>query len=138
LPLPKPVEKETILIRSRAARSTLTGVAGSRLEQLTQNISAIAAPKSLKNLHPLVKQTAEISELCQVDEVGFIVAEDLRFKHIRVLRKSLHRALRLLDGMVKELLACYFEVLLNQVGFKVDNVNVKLSVPKWLIKKRCF
>jgi hypothetical protein len=78
-----------------------------------QNFPPIVVAKSLRNPHPFVSQSAQILELCEPNHVGILETTDKRCLDIRVSRKSLRRALRILDALIKGLLARGFEVEQN-------------------------
>ena len=75
-----------------------------------QNFPPIVVAKSLRNPHPFVSQSAEILELCQPNDLGILEPMNNKCLNIRVSRKSLRRALRIMDALLKGLLERGFEV----------------------------
>ncbi len=122
VPLPNRSSEEIIEICPNPSNQ-LTSAADSKLLQqieCKQNFPPIVVAKSLRNPHQFVSQSADILELCQPNDVGILEPQDKRGLDIRVSRKSLRRALRILDALIKGLLERGFEVDQGDDSVKVQ------------------
>lgn len=129
-PLPKRSSNEIIEISPYAANQ-LTGEAETELAQkidAEKKCPPIVVPKSLRNPHPFIQQSQEILELCQPNDVGIIEPKDKNCLDIRVSKKSLPRALRIINALINALLERGFEVLQEDGSLKVEIENEYLGI----------
>lgn len=114
-PLPKRSLDEIIEITPNVANQ-LNAMAGTGVAEQIQNekkLPSIVVPKSLRSPHPFVSQSAELLELCQPNHIGILEPKDKRCLDIRVSKKALRRALRIMDGLIKGLIDRGFDVSLE-------------------------
>jgi hypothetical protein len=97
IPLP-PGKEELIEINANPFRRTDLKT---RPEK-RQNIPVIV-PKTLRNPHPLVKDSAEKLELCEPNNLGILKPPDKNCLEIRVSKKTLRRALRIMNALITAL-----------------------------------
>lgn len=65
--------------------------------------SSIVVSKKLGRAHLLVKQSTEVLKNCKPDPIGILGASDKACLDIKVSRKSLSRALRIMEALIKAL-----------------------------------
>ena len=129
-PLPKRSSNEIIEINP----NTWNQVTGTTNFELAQKIEAekkyppIIVPKALRNPHPFIQQSQQILELCQPNDVGIIEPKDKNCLDIRVSKKSLPRALRILNALINALLERGFEVFQEDGSLKVEIENEYLGI----------
>lgn len=80
----------------------------------------IVVAKSLRKPHPLVSQSCEILEMSQLNDIGILEPTDKMHLNIRVSRKSLRRALRIMDALLKGLLRRGFKVYQEECSVQVQ------------------
>jgi hypothetical protein len=105
IPLANASSEKTITINpspSYPLRSDADSDCSQNLES-DQNIPPIIVSKSLRDPHPLVSQSKEIIELCKPDDDGILVPKNKKCLDIRVSEKTLSRALRIFDALIKGL-----------------------------------
>ena len=130
LPLPKRSSEEIIEICPNISNQMM----GAANSELTQKIEAekkyppIVVPKALRSPHPFVQQSQEILELCQPNDVGIIEPKDKNCLDIRVSKKSLPRALRIMNALINALLERGFEVFQEDGSLKVEIENEYLGI----------
>lgn len=129
-PLPRRSSNEIIEICPYAANQ-LTGEADAELAQkidAEKKCPPIVVPKSLRNPHPFIQQSQEILELCQPNDVGIIEPKDKNCLDIRVAKKSLPRAFRIMNALINALLERGFEVFQEDGSLKVEIENEHLGI----------
>ncbi len=121
VPLPDP-SKETV-IEIRPNPSNHVGSASdpilSEYAELVQKSPPIVIAKSLRSPHPLVRQASLALELCRPNDVGILEPADKDCLNIRVSEKSLRRALRIMDALIKGLQERSFDVFQDDESTKV-------------------
>ena len=65
--------------------------------------SPVIVSKKLGRAHPLVKQSTEILKNCKPDATGILKSPGKNCLDINVSRKSLSRALRIMEALIKAL-----------------------------------
>ena len=124
---------------SRADSKSLRQIEGG------QNFQPIIVAKSLRIPHLFVTQSAEILELCQPNYIGILEPKNKRCLDIHVSIKSLRRALRIMDALIKGLLERKFEVSLDDnlvkvklygecLGFGISEIIVSKEIPPTNLK----
>ena len=122
VPLPNQSSNEIIEISPNLSNQFGTTMDSKILHQIEceQEFPPIVVAKSLRNPHPFVSQSAEILELCQPDDAGILEPTDKMCLDIRVSKKSLRRALRIVDALLKGLVERGFEVSQEDGSVKVQ------------------
>ncbi len=88
----------------------------------------IIVAEELRNPHPLVKQSADILKTIQPDATGIIIPAKENCLDIRVSKKSLRRALLIMDALVKSLEKRGFEVRLSKQSTEVKILDTVLGI----------
>jgi len=128
-PLPNRSLDKIIEITPNVANQ-LSAMAGTDMAEQIENekkLPSIVVPKSLRSPHPFVSQSAELLELCQPNDIGILEPKDKRCLDIRVSKKTLRRALRIMDALIKGLLDRGFDVSLED-GRASVRVNSEVLV----------
>ena len=129
-PLLKKSSNEIIEISPNPSNQ-FAGESNSRLQQKLESdkkYPPIVVPKTLRNPHPFIQQSKEILELCQPNEIGIIEPKNKNCFDIRVSKKSLARALRIMNALIKALLERGFEIFQEEGALKVEIDNEQLGV----------
>jgi len=112
IPLPKTSSETTITITPSPVNPFGSEAHSGNLQQAesVQTFPPIVVAKSLRDPHPLVSRSREILELCKPDDDGILVPKDKKCLDIRVSEKTLSRALRIFDALIKGLIERGFAV----------------------------
>jgi hypothetical protein len=106
-PLPKKEIDGSIEIRANPFHDLSPGereIAVREASRKKQREERIVVPETLKNPHPLVKQSAEILKSSEPNIIGIIEPSNREdCLHIWVTKKNLSRALCIMDSLVKAL-----------------------------------
>jgi hypothetical protein len=88
-----------------------------RLEQENQPANTITVAETLHNAHPLVRYTRQVLEKDKPDDYGMLSwSWNQRCMNVRVSKTSLHRALRIMDALLKALEARGYSVEVSKEG----------------------
>jgi len=115
-PLPNRASNDTIDITPNTANQ-FDSVPDPKFSQAiaeSANHPPIVAAKMLRNPHPIVAQSADILELCKPNSDGLLVTKRKRCLDIRVSERSLRRALRIMDAIIKGLETRGYDVRLKE------------------------
>ena len=129
-PLPKQSSNEIIAISPNPSNQ-LAGEFDSRLQQKLEaekKAPPIIVPKTLRNPHPFIQQSKQILELCQPNDIGIIEPKDKNCLDIRVSKKSMARAFRIMNTLIKALLEREFLIFQEDGALKVEIDNERLGV----------
>jgi hypothetical protein len=98
----------------------------------------IIVAEELKNPHPLVKQSGDILKTIQPDATGIIIPAKENCLDIRVSKKSLRRALLIMDALVKSLEKRGFEVRLSKQSTEVKILDtfLDITISEELVRER--
>jgi hypothetical protein len=139
-PLPNRNSNELIEIRSIPSTDQNSELPDklSRQIQYANNHRPIVVPKALHNPHPLVKQSAEILEICQPNHVGILEPKSNSCLDIRVSKNSLRRALRIMHALIMALFERGFEVYLvkGETKAKVLEEDLRFGISEELATKK--
>jgi hypothetical protein len=89
--------------------------------------STIIVSKKLGKAHPLVKQSTEILKNCKPDPIGILRAPGRGCLDIKVSRKSLSRALRIMEALIKALEKRGGSVSISEGSTRVSILDVRLG-----------
>lgn len=139
-PLPKKPSNEFIEIRPNPSNQ-LSAVADSEILQRIdsdKNYPPIVIPKSLRTPHPLIQKSRQILELCPTNDSGILIATDKQSLDIQVSRKSLLRALRILDALIKGLIDRGYEVGQNDglIRVQIHGELLEFGISEEVITKK--
>jgi len=98
IPLPSGKREEMIEINANQFRTT-----NAKITKAKQQRIQVVVPKTLRSPHPLVKDAVEKMELCEPNSIGILEPPGKNCLDIRVSRKTLRRALRIMDALIKAL-----------------------------------
>jgi hypothetical protein len=94
-----------------------------------QRKERIVVPETLRNSHPLVKQSAEVLKSSEPNINGIIEPSNREdCLHIWVTKKNLSRALRIMDSLVKALEDGGYQVSLAAKATQVAISDISLSI----------
>lgn len=136
IPLPRKDVDEMIEIRAnplhRSESESIERVAPKDPEE------RIVVAEELRNPHPLVKQSADILKTMQPDATGLIIPGQENCLDIRVSKKSLRRALLIMDALVKSLEKRGYEVQISKKSTEVKILDTVLgiTISEQLVRKR--
>jgi hypothetical protein len=107
----------------------------SRLIELEKNSPPIVVQESLRNPHPLIKESAEILETCKPDEIGILRTRKAACLDIHVSQKTLRRALRIMNALINGLLERGFEVVKEDDGIwtRIYGENVGFGISEEIV-----
>jgi hypothetical protein len=89
--------------------------------------SSIVVSKKLGRAHPLVKQSTEVLKNCKPDPIGILGASGKACLDIKVSRKSLSRALRIMEALIKALEKRGGSVFISEGSTLVSILDVRLG-----------
>jgi len=89
--------------------------------------STIIVSKKLGKAHPLVKQSTEILKNCKPDPIGILRAPGRGCLNIKVSRKSLSRALRIMEALIRALDKRGGSVSISEGSTRVSILDVRLG-----------
>jgi hypothetical protein len=126
-PLPRKDIDQTIEIPS----NPLDGCNSELKEEMSlmkNRSNPIVVSDSLRNPHPLIKQSAQILNSCEPDNLGIVVAHSKEnCLDIRVSKKNLSRSLRIMDALIKALESHGYEVSISKKSTDLKIYDVSLS-----------
>jgi hypothetical protein len=98
----------------------------------------IVVPETLRKPHPLVKQSAEILRSQEPNNQGLIESSKMNCLDIQVSKKSLPRALRIMDTLIKSLEHRGYGVFLSgqSTEVRIHDVALSFGMTEQLVKKR--
>lgn len=124
--LSKQTENPLIRIRIYPANPSKDKTPRSNLPvQVPKNI---CVPDELNNPHPLVIKTASTLESAKTDDTGILTPPKKECLDVRVSRECVDRALRIMDTLVKALLALGFTVSVSQGSTIVCIGDVSIGI----------
>jgi hypothetical protein len=90
--------------------------------------TAIVVPETLRGAHSLVRHSAGILKSTDTDHLGLLTPPKGECLDINVSRKSLRRALLIMDGLIKALEGSGYEVFLTAESTQVRLLDVTLKI----------
>lgn len=111
--LPNPENNPTIDITAHAPDALLSGL-DADIQKLAQE--PVPVPTTLRGAHAYVHAANETLQSAEITSTGELKLPDSKCLYIDVSKKSLHRALCIMDGLIKGLLARKYEVSLAKEG----------------------
>lgn len=134
-PLP-PGENETIIITPNPYSKNRDHV--SSMPDSIQLEEPIIVPDRLSSPHPLIKQTSEILNGRQPNDVGIIVVPKKGCLDINVSKSSLRRALRVMDTIIKSLekMGNSVSLLGGRTKTKIHEVPMSFGISEKLTTKK--
>jgi hypothetical protein len=139
-PLPPKNSNENIEIYSNPIHDSNSEEMETALKEFASKTSdeRIIVSEDLRKPHPLIKQSAEILNSIQPDATGLIFPRQDKCLDIKVSKKSLRRALLIMDALIKALEARNFEVLLTgkSTEVKLLETTLEISISEQLIRVR--
>lgn len=140
LPLP-PGDNDTIAITPNPYSRTNSKLKDSvsminHAQRLDQETAVV--PDRLSNPHPLIKQSSEILNALQSDDVGLVAPPKKGCLDITVSNGSLRRALRIMDTMIKVLDKKGYGVYLSGGRTKTNilDVHISFGISEKLVTKK--
>jgi hypothetical protein len=110
-----------------------------RVEREALPENSITVAETLHGAHPLVRQTRQVLEKAKPDEYGRLWSWDRRCLNVRVSKVTLHRALRVMDALLKALLTRGYTAEVSKDGTAATHVLIgaeKIKVTLWERAKR--
>lgn len=101
--------------------------AGSDILAMLPEESSIIVSKKLGRAHPLVKQSTETLKNCKPDPLGILRVPGRACLDIKVSRKSLSRALRIMEALIKALEKRGGSVSISEESTLVSILDVRLG-----------
>jgi hypothetical protein len=101
---------------------------GSEAIQLISHVDSwkeIKTPQKLRAPHPLVGETRDSFARSEPDKYGRFRPWKKRYLDIRVTHKSLNRALRIMDALIKKIEELGFEIIVEE-GYHSTTTKVKI------------
>lgn len=106
-----------------------------RIERESQPANSITVAETLRSAHPLVRYTRQVLEKDQPNDYGMLSwSWNQRCMNVRVSKTSLHRALRIMDALLKALEARGYSAEVSKDGpmatyilVGAEKVKVRLS-----------
>ena len=96
-----------------------------QLEQLSLPANSITVAETLHNAHPLVRQTKQILEKSKPDDYGMLCwSWNQRCLNMRVSKAELHRALRIMDALLKALEARSYSAAVSKEGAAATHILI--------------
>ncbi len=91
---------------------------------------SIFVSDTLRGAHPLVKQATEILKTTEPDHLGMLKPGDNECLDITVSKKSLRRAMLIMDGFIKAFEGKGYEVFLvtDSTQVRIDDVTLKINM----------
>ncbi|NWG04303.1 MAG: hypothetical protein HXY44_15730, partial [Syntrophaceae bacterium] len=107
-------------------------------KSLKRQLRSIVDAATLTDPHPLVKQTAEILQSHQPNKNGLLEPYRRHSLNIEVSPKSLDRALRIMDALIKTFETMGGSVFLkgNSTFVSINGANVDIGIKEELARKR--
>jgi hypothetical protein len=108
------------------------------ISSIKEKESPIVVPKTLRNPHPLVEQSAAILEIQKPNNHGLLEPTKKRCLDIQVSKTSLRRALRIMDALIKALETRGYQVCLSEGATKVKVLEFALhfGISEQLVTER--
>ena len=140
VPLPNRSRNELIEIRPNLSNRLGAAVEPKFMQSMVfeKKFPPIVVAKVLRDPHPIVRQSAEILELCQPNEVGILEPKNKNCLDIRVSRASLRRALRIMDSLIKGLIARGHEIDLKKgvVLVRIEDESLGFGISEELMTQK--
>jgi hypothetical protein len=136
-PLPRKDIDQTIEMRANPFNTSNSELKG-EISLMKQRGNPIVVPDSLRNPHPLVKQSVQILDSCEPNSIGIIEHSKKDCLDIRVSKKNLPRSLRIMDALIKALESCGYEVSMsrNLTEVRILDISLSFAIYEELRRKR--
>jgi len=107
-------------------------------KSLKRQLRSIVVATTLKEPHPLVRQTAEVLRPHRPSKFGLLEPPRKHSLNIEVSPKSLDRALRIMDALIKTFETMGRSIFLkgNSTFVSIDGANVDIGIKEELARKR--
>ena len=126
-PLPPGISERIIELPSNPSSKYKETVAAEALEE-NQFHTPITIPETLRRAHSLVRHSAGILKSADTDHLGLLTPPKGDCLDISVSKKSLRRALLIMDGLIKALEGSGYEVFLTADSTQVRLLGVTLKI----------
>jgi hypothetical protein len=140
IPLPLKKTDEVIKINPNPFRDSDPGKTETALEEggLKDPEKPILVAEDLRKPHPLVKRSAEILQSIQPDNKGIITPQREHCLDIQVSKKSLRRALLIMDTLIKALEERGCQVLLSggETEVRILDTILGISISEQLVREK--
>ena len=126
-PLPPGLSERTIELPSNPSSKYKEKVTVEALEENPFH-TPITIPETLRGAHSLVSHSAGILKSTDTDHLGLLTPPKGQCLDINVSKKSLRRALLIMDGLIKALEGAGYEVFLTAESTEVRLLDVTLKI----------
>jgi len=97
-------------------------------QSVKESLKNISVPDALTDPHPLVGKSFKILMSCKTDSSDILIPLQGQCLDIRVSRESLSRALRIMDSLIKALIAVGMKISLSKESTNVEMQGVSCSI----------
>jgi hypothetical protein len=120
------------------SNSKVQNVIEKEISSMKEKESPIVVPKTLRNPHPLVERSAAILEIQKPNSQGLLAPTKKRCLDIEVSKRSLRRAIRIMDALIKALEARGYQVYLSEGATKIKVLEFALhfGISEQLVTER--
>lgn len=128
-PMPNPKNDQKIKIKPSCGNSVYNGTHLQHQENQELGIPDIGVAQSLRSPHPLVAKSVELIEVSKEDEDG-IVKPRSGALDVKVSRKLVKRALRIMDALIKSIENQSYRVVIRgkETWLKLQSEEVRFSI----------